>query len=92
MTKPHSSSKDQLLLNRITKGDEIAFEELYQAYSVPIYNYLIRLTHEQAVAENLLQETFLAIWEGAKKFRGEAQVKNCVYCISSHLMSARDVW
>ena len=67
-----TSKKDQRLLRRVAKGNQTAFEKLYEAYSVPIYNYLIRLTHEQAVAENLLQETFLVIWEGAKIFRGEA--------------------
>ncbi len=81
---PTSPKKDQRLILRTAKGSERAFEKLYEAYAVPIYNYLVRLTHEEAVAENLLQETFLAVWEGAGEFRGEAQVKNWIYRIAHH--------
>lgn len=81
-TKKTTSKKDIRLLNQTAKGKDSAFEKLYDRYSVPIYNYLVRLTHEEAIAENLLQETFLAVWKGAKDFRGEAQVKNWIYRIA----------
>ncbi|RLD04977.1 MAG: hypothetical protein DRI56_10285 [Chloroflexota bacterium] len=78
----HSAKQDKYLLSRVAKGDESAFEQLYDSYNIPIYNYLVRLTHKEAIAENLLQETFLAVWESAGKFRGEAQVKSWIYRIS----------
>lgn len=83
-TKPPSPSKTHRLLRRVAKGNQSAFEELYQAFNVPIYNYLLRLTHKRAIAENLLQETFLAVWEGAGDFRSEARVKNWIYAIAHH--------
>ena len=66
---------DHQLLQQVAGGDEQAFDELYQAYNAPIYNYILRLIHEPGVAEELLQEVFLAAWQGAARFRQEANVK-----------------
>ena len=84
MPTSSTAKKDRQLIRRIAKGSEKAFEKLYESHSTPIYNYLVRLTHEEAIAENLLQETFLAVWEGSAKFRGDAQVKNWIYKIAHH--------
>jgi RNA polymerase sigma-70 factor (ECF subfamily) len=70
-----ASVADERLLRRTASGDQQAFEELYRRHSGPIYNYLLRLLHEPAVAEDLLQEVFVATWQGAHRFEGRAQVK-----------------
>jgi RNA polymerase sigma-70 factor, ECF subfamily len=67
---------DEKLLRQIQKGNGDAFEELYRRYGTDSFNYLIYLTGQTAVAEELLQETWLAVWRQAGRFRGEAQVKS----------------
>ena len=74
--------KNQRLIRKVAKGDQTAFEALYDRFNAPLYNYLLRLTHDQTVSENLLQETFLAIWEGAGNYRGDSNVKNWFYAIA----------
>ena len=70
------------LLEQIRLGDEAAFGELYDRYSSPLYNYLLRLTGEQVTAEDLLQEVFLGSWRSARRFRGDASVKTWLFRIA----------
>jgi len=79
-----SALTDRQLLQGASRCDEGAFNELYQRYSVSIYNYLLRLIHERAVAEDLLQEVFVAVWEGAGRFRGRAKVSTWLFRIAHH--------
>ena len=58
------------------------FSLLYQRYSEQIFNYLLRLVLEQEVAEDLLQEVFVAIWRGASRFRKEAKVRTWIFRIA----------
>jgi RNA polymerase sigma-70 factor (ECF subfamily) len=73
---------DQQLLRQIAGGDEQALAELYQRYGKPLYNYLLRLVHESTVAEDLLQEVLVAVWQGAHRFQGRAKVTTWLYRIA----------
>src|SRR5512140_2510358 len=72
------------LLRQVAAGDDAAFAELYDLYAPPVYNYLLRLVNESAVAEEILQEVFLSMWRGAHRFRAEAQVKTWLLRIAHH--------
>jgi len=86
MTLSHSQSPktDLELLDQVAQGSTHAFGEIYDSYSTPIYNYLLRLIHESSVAEELLQEVFLAVWNGAEQFRGHSSVKTWIFRIAHH--------
>jgi RNA polymerase sigma-70 factor (ECF subfamily) len=75
---------DNELVRLVAAGDETAFAELYDQYAPPVYNYLLRLVNEPAVAEEILQEVFLAMWQGAHRFREEAKVKTWLLRIAHH--------
>jgi RNA polymerase sigma-70 factor, ECF subfamily len=77
-------STDTELLRQVAAGDEAAFTELYDLYAPPVYNYLLRLVNEPPVAEEILQEVFLAMWQGAHRFRAEAKVKTWLLRIAHH--------
>lgn len=63
---------DHRLLARVAAGDREALAELYARHRRPVYHYLLRLTGDSALAEDLLQETFVAAWRGAASFEGRA--------------------
>jgi RNA polymerase sigma-70 factor (ECF subfamily) len=84
MDRPTSSFTDHQLVRHTAERDEDAFEELYQRFSGPILNYLLRLIHEHAVAEDLLQEVFVSVWEGASRFRGRSKVSTWLFRIAHH--------
>ena len=75
---------DHQLLRRVASGDERAFDELYVLYGAVVYNFLLRLVNEPPVAEELLQDVFLAVWQGADRFRAEAKVKTWLLRIAHH--------
>jgi RNA polymerase sigma-70 factor (ECF subfamily) len=75
---------DQELLQKIIAGDEEAFQQLYHRYQPMIYNYILRLIHQKNAAEELLQDTFLATWQGARKFRGQSSVKTWIFRIAHY--------
>lgn len=75
---------DRELVRRVARGDERAFGQLYHAHSLSLYNYVLRLVHDPAVAENLLQEVFVAVWQGASGFRGGAQARTWFFRIAHH--------
>ncbi len=74
--------RDVDLLKRIARGDTQAFDVFYQRYSALLYTYILRLTRHDQQAEDLLQETFLAVWQNAHQFRGRSQVRTWLLSIA----------
>lgn len=59
-------------------------ERLYRMYRDDIYRYLCGLTHDPALAEDLLSETFLKALQGISRFSGGASVKTWLCSIARH--------
>jgi RNA polymerase sigma-70 factor (ECF subfamily) len=83
-THSSSSISDRELIDRISLGDQAAFRELYSRHHAAIYNYILRLTHQVTTSEDLLQEVYLAIWQGAQKFRGTSSPKTWIFRIAHY--------
>src|SRR5205085_7243873 len=52
------------VLRKAQRGDERAFSIIVRAYQVPVYNYVLRLVGDRALAEDLTQEVFLRVFQG----------------------------
>jgi RNA polymerase sigma-70 factor, ECF subfamily len=59
---------DHLLLRKAQKGDERAFRAIVEAYEAPVFNYVLRMVGDRALAEDLTQEIFLRIYQGLSGF------------------------
>ena len=59
---------DHLLLRSAQKGDERAFRAILDAYETPVFNYVLRMVGDRALAEDLTQEIFLRIYQGLPGF------------------------
>jgi RNA polymerase sigma-70 factor (ECF subfamily) len=59
---------DLAILRKAQKGDERAFSILVRAYETPVFNYVLRLVGDRALAEDLTQEVFLRVYQGLPKF------------------------
>ncbi|HLG52239.1 MAG TPA: sigma-70 family RNA polymerase sigma factor [Chloroflexota bacterium] len=62
------------VLQRIARGDQDALGELYSRFRVPLFRYLCQLTGDEALAEDILQETLVAVWTSAGGFAGQSSV------------------
>jgi RNA polymerase sigma-70 factor, ECF subfamily len=80
-----SEVTDGQLLALVAGGHEPAFTELYQRYSVDLFNFLYRLIGQQKAAEDLLQEVFVAVWQNADRFKGQAKVKTWILRIGHNM-------
>jgi RNA polymerase sigma-70 factor (ECF subfamily) len=56
------------LLGAVARGDETAFERLYDATRAKIYGVLLRILRRPALAEEVMMETYLKIWKTADGF------------------------
>ena len=56
------------VLRKAQRGDERAFTIIVRTYETPVYNYVLRLVHDRALAEDLTQEVFLRVFQGLPKF------------------------
>ncbi|HEX3812043.1 MAG TPA: sigma-70 family RNA polymerase sigma factor [Mycobacteriales bacterium] len=66
---------DAELMVAIGAGDRIAFAELYDRYAVPCYTLARRIVIDEGLAEDAVQEAFLAVWRQAADYsaaRGKA--------------------
>ena len=59
-------------LRRAQQGDADAFESLYRRHSPRVYALCLRMVKNTAHAEDLTQETFLAVFRGIRDFRGQS--------------------
>ena len=76
------ASDDVQLLRRISQGDESAMAEFYRQHGRVVLAQILLVTGERALAEEILQDTMLAIWRGASSFRGESSVRSWVIAIA----------
>ena len=56
------------VLRKAQRGDERAFSIIVRAYQVPVFNYVLRLVGDRALAEDLTQEVFLRVYQGLPRF------------------------
>src|SRR5258708_24834660 len=66
---------DRQLLKDIAGGDRQALSELYARYQRPLFNYLLQLTPDYGLAEELLQDTLVAVWKSACSFEERSSVQ-----------------
>jgi RNA polymerase sigma factor (sigma-70 family) len=58
------------LVGRVAAGDDTAFRELYRRYGAPAYGLALRVTGDGALAEDVVQDAFLAVWTGSGAYDG----------------------
>lgn len=76
------TASDEVLIARIAGGDRLAMQVLYARHHVRVFRFILRLTRNEATAEDLISEVFLEIWRSAGKFEGRSQVSTWMLSIA----------
>ena len=76
------ASDDAELLRRIGKGDEDAMAAFYREHGRVVLGQIQLMVGERVLAEEIVQDTMLAVWRGAGSFRGESSVRSWVTAIA----------
>lgn len=72
------------LVLRAQRGDQLAFEKLYERYNSRLNRYLIRMVGDDGVGCELTQETFLKAWEALRSLRDPTRFANWLYRIATN--------
>jgi RNA polymerase sigma-70 factor (ECF subfamily) len=79
------SMSDAEIMLRVREGDDVGFNFLIEKYRKPIINFMYRMVHNQAVAEELAQEVFLRVYRSRQTYRAEAKFTTWLYRIATNL-------
>ena len=72
---------DQLLVERVQRGDKKAFELLVSKYQRKLMRLVSRLVYDQAEAEDVVQEAFIKAYRALPNFRGDSAFYTWLYRI-----------
>ena len=74
--------EERKIVEGCRRGDFDCFERLMARYEKKIYNLALRMLRDPDDAREILQETFLKVYDNLEKFRGEAQMSTWIYRIA----------
>jgi RNA polymerase sigma factor (sigma-70 family) len=70
-----SVESDESLVDALATGDAGAMRPLYERHAAAMLRLLRRLTSDVSVAEEILQETWLAVWQSAGSYQRQSSVR-----------------
>lgn len=70
--------------NRLVKGDEEVIDEIYSLYHKKIFNFAFSILKDEDAALDIIQETFIKLWEQRKSLKKDANLKAYIYTIAKN--------
>jgi RNA polymerase sigma-70 factor (ECF subfamily) len=81
-------TSDEALMLEFQRGSRAAFEELFARYRGPLCGFFRRRLDRQERAEDLVQETFLAVVRATSRYEPRSLVRTYLYGIALNLLAA----
>lgn len=69
------------LLESLRKGDQIAFTQLVEQYHASLVRLASYYVHDHSTAEEVAQETWMAVLKGLNRFEGRSSLRTWIYTI-----------
>jgi RNA polymerase sigma-70 factor (ECF subfamily) len=82
LAKASCTDSDGELLIAVAAGDRRALEELYLGYHPRLARFLSRFTQRYENIEEIINDTFMVVWQNAHEFRGASQVSTWIFGIA----------
>ena len=93
MTEPEvlvgATADDQRIISGLRAGDEATFAEMVDRYNGSLVRVAMRYLPSRAVAEEVVQDTWIGVIEGIDRFEGRSTVKTWLYKILIYKARAR---
>ena len=80
---------DEALIERTGRGDQEAFEILYERYFPRVYRFVSRRLNNRSDVEETVQEVFINVFSSMASFRGEAPFVSWVLGLTRRTIAAR---
>ena len=78
------TTSDESLIRSIAKGNKRALELLFTRHNVRIYRFILRLTGNTALAEDIVNDVFIEAWRNAGKFEARSRVSTWLLAIGRY--------
>jgi RNA polymerase sigma-70 factor, ECF subfamily len=85
---PTKMTSDEALMLEFQSGSRTAFDELFARYRDPLHGFFRRRLDSPERAEDLTQETFLAVIRAASRYEPRAPLRTYLFGIAFKLLSA----
>ena len=82
----HPDQPDDMLLSRLQNGDEKAFTAIYERYNKMLYVLAYKYLKDTFLAEDIVQQVFLKLWESRSLFVGSVHLRNYLYTMTKNLV------
>ncbi|MCE7870651.1 sigma-70 family RNA polymerase sigma factor [bacterium CPR1] len=82
--KPEGFISEERLVEQAAGGDYDAFEQLVERHAGGVYHLALKMLHNPADAEEVLQETFLSAYTHMANFRRQSSFKTWLYRIAAN--------
>lgn len=76
-------------IQKIAEGDRDTFRDFYKEAAGPVYSFILSLTRDAHEAEDLMQDTFLCVWDRAGDYEPQGKPLAWVFTIARHLCYMR---
>ena len=73
---------DLALIRAIARGDRQALSEIYLRHGQSLLHYLMHFTNDPGTAEELVQDTLVAVWKNAHSYRGDSRPRAWLFGIA----------
>jgi RNA polymerase sigma-70 factor (ECF subfamily) len=73
------------LVARLRAGDEAAFDAIYDAFNPRLFTFLLRLSRQRDVADDLLEETWLRLVKNAGRLRADTRLLPWLFTVARNL-------
>ncbi len=77
---------DDELMARVRTGDTAAFAELYERHAAAVLTFLVRLTGDRRLGEDLLQETFIRVFRSRGSYEPTGRFRAFLFTIARRLV------
>ncbi len=77
-----TTDDDATLISRVAAGDRAALAALFSRYHTRVYRFLVRLTGNDAIADELANEVFLELWRKPGAFNGQSRLSTYLFAIA----------
>ena len=77
----HDKYNDSQLVKKLRRGEVAAFEKIYYRYHGNLYFYTLKFVKSGEIAEEIVQEVFLKVWEIRKNIQPELSLKSFLFTI-----------
>jgi RNA polymerase sigma-70 factor (ECF subfamily) len=74
----------QLNIPLLRKGDKKAYEAVYDEFFGVLYHLCLNYLHDEKVAEELVQDTFMKLWEIRETLNDQINIRNFLYTITKN--------